>query len=234
MDILYVVMPAYNEEENIETVVRQWMPVLKGKSVESKIVIADSGSGDRTHEILTDLQKEFKQLEILPDTEKQHGPKLMALYSYSIEHGADYIFQTDSDGQTDSEEFKDFWEMRQKYDIILGNRTIREDGKCRAFVEHIVCLLLKAYFGTIVPDANAPFRLMKSEVVAKYLHKLSMDYDLPNIMLTTYFSYYHEKMVFRKISFHERLGGKNSINILKIIRIGWKAIKDFKRLKKEM
>lgn len=44
MDSLYVVMPAYNEEKNIEKVVKQWYAVLEGKAENSKLVIADSGS----------------------------------------------------------------------------------------------------------------------------------------------------------------------------------------------
>ena len=48
MDSLYIVMPAYNEEENIEGVIKQWYPILEGKSDDSRIVIADSGSKDRT------------------------------------------------------------------------------------------------------------------------------------------------------------------------------------------
>ena len=70
MDSLYIVMPAYNEEANIESVVRQWYPILEGKGEDSRLVIADSGSKDRTHEVLTNLQKEFPQLEILPDTNR--------------------------------------------------------------------------------------------------------------------------------------------------------------------
>ena len=100
MDPLYVVMPAYNEEANIESVITSWYKVLEGKSKESRIVVADSGSTDRTHEILQKLQEKFPQLEILEDSLKQHGPKLLALYGYAIKNGADYIFQTDSDGQT--------------------------------------------------------------------------------------------------------------------------------------
>lgn len=212
-------MPAYNEEDSIEAVVRQWMPVLEGKSSRSKMVIADSGSTDSTHEILLDLQREFPQLDIKSDTGKQHGPKLMSLYSYSIEQGSDYIFQTDSDGQTNPEEFDAFWKAREEWDAVLGNRTVREDGKSRAFVEYIVCLLLKLYFGIKVPDANAPFRLMRTEVVAKYLHKLPMDYDLPNIMLTTYFSYYKEKIEFKEISFKNRAGGLILLIFLKLYKL---------------
>lgn len=231
---LYVVLPAYNEEENIEAVVKSWYAVLDGKDEESRIVIADSGSNDRTHEILEKLKKNFRKLVILSGTGRYHGEKVIALYDYAIQNGAKWIFQTDSDGQTNPAEFSDFWIMRNDYDGIFGERTVRGDGKQRAFVEKVVCFLLKLYFGVKVPDANAPFRLMKAEAVAKYLPKLDKDYNLPNIMMTTYFSFYGEKIAFKSISFKPRQGGVNSINIPRIIKIGWKALGDFRKLKKGM
>lgn len=180
------------------------------------------------------LQKEYPGLVILSDTGKQHGPKLIALYDYSIKSGADFIFQTDSDGQTNPEEFDTFWDVRNQYNGIFGERTVRGDGKSRAFVERVVCYLLKIYFGVKVPDANAPFRLMKANVVHKYLNKLPPTYNLPNIMMTTYFAYYKEKMTFKTITFKPRQGGVNSINIPKIVKIGCKALKDFREFKKGM
>ena len=146
MDILYVVMPAYNEEDNILDVVTSWYPVLEGKDPASRLVIADSGSQDRTHELLENFQKDHPQLVILSDTGKQHGPKVIALYDYSIKQGADFIFQTDSDGQTLPSEFDAFWQMRHGYKGIFGHRVVRGDGKDRAFVEKVVCFLLKLYF----------------------------------------------------------------------------------------
>ena len=222
MDTLYVVMPAYNEEENIEEVVSSWYPVLEGKSPESRLVVADAGSKDKT------------QIDIISDTGTFHGPKVIALYNYAIANGADYIFQTDSDGQTLPEEFGAFWEMRSAYKGIFGHRKVRGDGKSRAFVEKVVCFLIKLFFGVKVPDANAPFRLMNAQTVAKYIGRLDKDYNLPNIMMTTYFAYYKEDMIFKEVTFRPRQGGTNSINIKKIIKIGWKALKDFHDLKKAM
>lgn len=235
MDILYIVMPAYNEEANIEAVVRQWYPVLEGKDNQSRIVVADSGSSDKTHEILLFLKNtSLPQLEILENTEKQHGPKVIALYNYAINKGADYIFQTDSDGQTTPSEFESFWILRKKYAGIFGNRTVRGDGRSRAFVEYIVCLLLRIIFKVKVPDANAPFRLMKAETVSKYLSKLPQNFNLPNIMMTAYFAYYGESIAFREITFRPRQGGTNSIDLKKICKIGMQAVKDFRKLKKEL
>ena len=235
MDTLYIVMPAYNEEENIELVVRSWYPVLEGKSESSRLVIADSGSRDRTHEILEQLRSgDFPQLEILHTDNQYHGPKVIALYKYAIANGADYIFQTDSDGQTDPEEFGAFWKARRQYAGIFGNRKVRGDGKDRAFVEKVVCALVLLYFGVKIPDANAPFRLMKAQTVAKYIDKMPEDYNLPNIMMTTYFAYYREPTAFRTISFKPRQAGVNSVNIPRIVKIGWNALGDFHKLKKDM
>ena len=190
-------MQAYNEEENIEQVIKSWYPLIEeeDRADTSRLVVADSGSSDRTHEILMELQKNYPKLQILVDTEKQHGPKVLALYKYAIAQGADYIFQTDSDGQTDSMEFENFWKMIEEYDLIIGNRTARGDGKSRAYVEKVVCLLLRIYFGVKIPDANAPFRLMRADIVNKYINRMPDDYNIPNIMFTTYFKYYDEKML---------------------------------------
>lgn len=234
MDTIYVVIPAYNEEANIEYVVKQWYSVLKNKSENSRIVIADSGSDDQTHSILLKMQQEYPKIVLLSHTGKQHGPKVMALYKYSILQNADYVFQTDSDGQTNPEEFEDFWEQREKYTGIFGRRVSRGDGVARCFVEKVVCLLLKSYFKVNIPDANAPFRLMKINTVKKYINRMPEDYTLPNIMITTFFVYYNENVLFKNISFKPRQGGTNSINFWKIIKIGWKSLKDFGMFRKKM
>lgn len=234
MDSLYVVMPAYNEEANIRKTVEAWYPILEGKGPESRLVVADSGSSDATHDILLNLQEEYPQLDILSDTERQHGPKVIALYDYAIKNGIDYVFQTDSDGQTDPAEFAAFWKLRKKYDSIIGYRPVRGDGQSRAMVEKVVCLLVRLFFSVKVPDANAPFRLMKVDVVKKYLYRMQPDYALPNIMMTTWLMYYKEKTAFRHISFKPRQGGKNSINIRRIVKIGLQALKDFREFRKAM
>lgn len=234
MDKLYIVMPAYNEQDTIHTVVTEWYRLLDGKDPQSKLVIADSGSTDSTHEILLNFKQGHPQIDILSKTGTQHGPKVISLYKYAIKNGADFIFQTDSDGQTLPDEFNAFWELRNKKDAIIGMRTIREDGISRKWVEKIVCILLQIFFGVKVPDANAPFRLMRASLLKKYIHMLPSNYNLPNIMTTAFFSYYHENIQFMEISFRNRQGGTNTINIPKIIRIGKKALGDFYRFRKIM
>jgi glycosyltransferase involved in cell wall biosynthesis len=227
-------MPAYNEADNITSTIESWIKVLKGKSNKSRLVVADSGSTDKTHDILLGLRKKYNQLETLEKTNQFHGPKVIALYKYAIKSGANYIFQTDSDGQTDPEDFDYFWVNRKKNDAILGHRKERGDGKSRAFVESVVCRMLRLFFGVKVPDANAPFRLMKASLVKKYLDKIPNDYDLPNIILTAYFAYYDEKITFKEVSFAPREAGTNSINLKKIFKIGIGSLSNFAKFRKDM
>lgn len=233
-DSLYIVMPAYNEEETIENVIKDWYPVLELADDNSRLVIADNNSKDKTYSILKELQKKYSKLDVIKSTIKGHGPTVIKLYKYGIEKKADYIFQTDSDGQTNSQEFKNFWEQRKTYDIILGNRVVRGDGKSRKFIEKTLCFILKIIFGVKLKDANAPYRLMNTNIVKKYVYNFNDDYNLPNVMLSTYFKYYNENMKYETITFKPRQGGVNSINVRKIIKIGWKALSDFRKFKKEM
>ena len=234
MDTLYITIPAYNEEANIRSVVSSWYSVLNNASPESGLIVADSGSVDNTHAILLEMQKDMPRIIILSDTLKQHGPKLIAMYSYAISNNADFIFQTDSDGQTDPAQFKSFWDERNNYSAIIGKRSVRGDGKSRKFVEDFLCALLRVYFGVKLPDSNAPFRLMRTDLVNKYLNKFPSDYNLPNVMLTTYFAYFKENITFKEVSFKPRQGGTNSINIKKIVKIGFQSLADFHNLKKNI
>ena len=118
-----------------------------------------------TFDILKEQAKDHPLLVPLTKTNGGHGSTVLFGYRYAIDNDADFIFQTDSDGQTNPEEFQQFWDARKEYDAIIGNRPERQDGLFRKFVQKILLLILRVYFGVNVPDSNAPFRLMKTELV---------------------------------------------------------------------
>lgn len=233
-DTLYIVMPTYNEEANIRNVVKEWYPILKNGNENSRLVISDGGSKDKTLDILNKLKEEYPKLVVIPKPGTDHGTKVILLYKYAIEQGADWIFQTDSDGQTLPSEFSEFWKLRRKYDIIMGNRKKRGDGAGRKLVENVLRVYLKLFFGVMVPDANAPFRLMKSEVVNKYINLMPDNFNLPNAILAACFSRYKEKVTYRVVTFQPRQGGKNYMNIKRIFSIGRESIGNFAKIKKNL
>ena len=234
MDKLYIIIPAYNEESNIEEVARQWHDVVKNINNESRLVIIDGGSKDSTLTVLEGLKKELSQLEVVTKANSGHGATVLYGYNYALENGADYIFQTDSDGQTLPEEFYPFWEERNNYAAIIGHRNHRKDGFSRVIVTKTLKFVLWCIFGLKITDANTPFRLIKREVLQRYITKIPKDFNLSNVMLTVCLVKYKENIKFVPITFRPRQGGVNSINFKKIIGIGRQAVKDFRYIKKTL
>lgn len=234
MEKLYIVIPAYNEEENIEAVAREWHEVVKGIGETSRLVIINDGSKDSTYEKLMELKRELPQLEPLTKPNGGHGATLLYGYEYALKEGADYIFQTDSDGQTLPSEFPGFWSQRKKYDVLIGYRNHREDGFSRVFVTKTLKLVLRVIFGLKITDANTPYRLMKRETLQRYLPQVPDKFNLSNVMLTVLFLDNKENVTFIPITFRPRQGGVNSINLKKITKIGIQAVKDFRVIKKQM
>ena len=234
MDKLYIIIPAYNEESNIEEVARQWHDVVKNINDESRLVIIDDGSKDSTLNVLESLKEELSQLEVVTKENSGHGATVLYGYNYALENGAEYIFQTDSDGQTLPEEFYPFWEERDNYAAIIGHRNHRKDGFSRVIVTKTLKFVLWCIFGLKITDANTPFRLIKREVLQRYITKIPKDFNLSNVMLTVCLVKYKENIKFVPITFRPRQGGVNSINFKKIIGIGKQAVKDFRYIKKSL
>ena len=126
---LYIVIPAYNEAENIRQVIRDWYEIIEKFGDEnSRLVIFDDGSKDKTFSIMLEEQKSRPMFEAITKSNSGHGATLLTAYRYAIDHGAKFIFQTDSDGQTIPSEFEQFWRIRKSFDMVIGNRVARQRG----------------------------------------------------------------------------------------------------------
>lgn len=227
---LYIVIPAYNEEQNIEKVTTEWHEIIEKIGRESKLVIINDGSKDSTLDKLRSLEKQLSNLIVLDKENGGHGDTVLYGYKYAIDNNADYIFQTDSDGQTVPDEFWEFWNTRKEFNAVIGYRKNREDGISRIFVTKVLKLVLFLIFRLNVTDANAPFRLMERNTLEKYYSMIPKHFNLPNVMLTVLLLDNKEKIEFRKITFRPRQGGVNSINFRRITKIGIQAIKDFTKI----
>ena len=236
-DILYIVMPAYNEEANIEAVVAQWHPVcerIAAEGNEAHLVIANDGSKDRTYTIMQQLQPKYPYLVPLDKPNSGHGATVLYLYRHAIAHKADYIFQTDSDGQTLPEEFFPMWEHRHEYDFQIGTRGGRQDGASRVFVTKTLRLVVWLMFRVWVQDANTPFRLMRADRLQPILAVIPEDYNLANVAVSAIATRWHYNIRWQPITFRPRQGGVNSINMRRIFKIGVMALKDFRTINKDL
>lgn len=235
MSRLYIVMPAYNEAENIKHTIQQWYPIvekIQSKGDDCKLVIANDGSKDDTYAIMKKLTIQYPCLEPLNKENSGHGATVLYLYRYAIENGVDYVFQTDSDGQTNPDEFWGMWNQREEYDVQIGNRTSRQDGIGRIIVSAILRFVVYLIFHTWLKDANTPFRLMRADKLNAIMYVIPEDFFLCNVAISAIARKRNYKMCWQDITFKPRQGGVNSINMKRILRMGVNAIIDFAVIKR--
>jgi len=245
MDSLYIIIPAYNEAENIGNVIEEWYPVIEHHDGEgrSKLVIMDDGSRDDTLKIVKGYVARLDKLEVITRENSGHGASIWFGYQYAVESGADYIFQTDSDGQTSASEFPGFWSDRHDSDVIIGDRRNRQDGPSRKFVSWGLRTLIGIIFKVRVSDVNTPYRLMSRQALETAFKYIPKEYALTNAALTAVFASMAEgyageenriSLSFKPITFKPRQGGKNSINLIKIAGLGFKAIGELRGIKRQL
>ena len=238
MEKIYFVMPAYNEAENIEATIRMWYPVIeelnKAGGIEARLVIADDGSKDDTYKKMQNLATagQFPFFEPLTKQNGGHGQTVLFLYRYAVSKGADYIFQTDSDGQTNPDEFWQMYEKRHEYDFQIGYRKGRQDGLSRVFVTKVLRIVVWMMFKEWVTDANTPFRLMQKDKLSAIMNVIPQDYFLCNVAISAIAKKWKYNIKFYPITFKPRQGGINSINFKRIMKIGYRALKDFRHINK--
>ena len=227
MDKIYFVLPAYNEEANIEEVIAQWHPIceqINAEGNEAHLVIANDGSKDKTFAIMQSLQSKYPLLKTLDKQNSGHGSTVLYLYHYAINNNADYIFQTDSDGQTLPEEFWQMWNNRHNFDFQIGTRGGRQDGASRVFVTKTLRLVVWLMFHVWVKDANTPFRLLKVEKLKPILDVIPQDYNLANVAVSAIAVRWHYNIGWYPITFRPR----------RIFKIGIKALTDFRTINKNL
>ncbi|MCF0199908.1 MAG: glycosyltransferase family 2 protein [Bacteroidales bacterium] len=237
IDTLYIVMPAYNEEANIEEVIREWHPVCERIQAEgnvAKLVIANDGSKDSTYQRMLDLQAKYPHLLPLDKPNGGHGATVLYLYRKAMADGANYVFQTDSDGQTRPDEFWPMWEQRAAFDFQIGTRGGRQDGFSRVVVTKTLRLVVWLMFHVWVKDANTPFRLMKTDKLLPILEVIPVDYNLANVAVSAIAVRWNYNIRWQPITFRPRQGGVNSINMKRIFKIGWKALTDFRTINRNL
>ena len=234
---VYFVMPAYNEAANIEEVIQQWYPICEtivAEGNDAKLVIANDGSKDKTYAIMQKLQTKYPLFKPLDKENSGHGSTVLYLYRYAINNKADFIFQTDSDGQTLPEEFWQMWENRHNFDFQIGTRGGRQDGASRVFVTKTLRFVVGLMFHVWVKDANTPFRLMNAKRLEKTLTYIPQDFFLANVAVSAIAVKKNEKIAWYPITFRPRQGGVNSINMRRIFKIGLKALGDFRTINKNI
>ncbi len=150
--------PAFNEEGNIERVVRAFADTLGGAGVDYEVIIVDDGSSDATPRILERLRGDVPALRVVAHPGNEgYGKSLRDAFDAAVK---DYVFYTDGDGQFDLGEMLAFLPMLDGVSSVVGYRMGRAEGALRRFVSRSYNLMVRVLFGLNVRDVDCSFKFL--------------------------------------------------------------------------
>ena len=155
---LSVVLPAYNESENIEKTVRDTVSHIEGRFADYEIIVVNDGSIDGTREIVERLSLSNPRVVL-----ENHPVNLgygSALRSGFDRASLDYIFFMDSDGQFDIRDIDRLLPYIEDYDVIVGYREKRADPFIRSLNTWLYHLYIRLLFGLKLRDVDCAFKLL--------------------------------------------------------------------------
>src|SRR5947209_14073707 len=125
----WLVLPTYNERENIEKMVRACLPQLASLSTDPHILVVDDSSPDGTGEIADRLADELPEVEVMHRTAKQGlGRAYLAGFGHALGKGAEYVLEMDSDFSHDPADLPRLIEAAGDADLALGSRYVPGGG----------------------------------------------------------------------------------------------------------
>jgi dolichol-phosphate mannosyltransferase len=169
----WLILPTYNEAENIEAIVAAAGEALAGAPcAEYRVLIVDDGSPDGTGEIADRLAGEHAWVEALHRTTKEGiGPAYLAGFAHALEQGAAYVMEMDSDFSHDPADLRHLLgAIADGADLALGSRYVpgggvRDWGRLRRVVSEGGSTYARLVLGLSVRDLTGGFKCFRREVL---------------------------------------------------------------------
>jgi dolichol-phosphate mannosyltransferase len=125
----WLILPTYNEAENIEPLVRATLPQLESTGLEHTVLIVDDNSPDGTGRIADRLAEESDRVRVLHRPRKQGlGRAYLAGFEVALAEGADLILEMDSDFSHDPADLPRLIAATGAADLVLGSRYVPGGG----------------------------------------------------------------------------------------------------------
>jgi len=211
---LAVVIPLFNEEKNIASLIKDWNEVFTNRKINYEFIIINDGSTDNSLTLLESTASAIPGLKLTIHNQKNQGHGNAILNGYKIALRSEWIFQLDSDHQLDINAFNTLWDNRNDYDFLVGERKKKNGTFFRKFISWSSAFLVHLFYGRRVNDVNSPYRLMRSAQLEKALEKISSQSFSPNVLITAFFTYKKARIFTLNLSQkNDRIEKKSKTNI---------------------
>ena len=162
MDRKIVIIPTYNEKENIEAIIRR-VTALEGSF---DVLVIDDGSPDGTAAIVKELMKELPERLFIEERSGKQGLGTAYLkgFRWALERGYDYIFEMDADFSHDPDDLPRLYEAcaKEGADMAIGSRYCHGISVInwpigRIIMSYYASVYVRTVLGIKVYDSTAGF-----------------------------------------------------------------------------
>ena len=169
----WLILPTYNEAENLQAIVTAAGEVLAGAAPDGfRVLVVDDGSPDGTGQIADGLAAEREWVQVLHRAEKNGiGPAYLAGFRHALDHGAGCVMEMDSDFSHDPADLARLLQaVRDGADLALGSRYVPGGGVVnwgllRRVVSEGGSTYARVVLGLRVRDLTGGFKCFRREVL---------------------------------------------------------------------
>jgi glycosyltransferase involved in cell wall biosynthesis len=156
-----IIVPVYNEEDNLQRVEKELASYLKIASVSTSILFVNDGSQDNSQALIEDICNRHEAFEYITFKENRG-------LSAAIKAGFDFaetalVGYIDSDLQTTPEDFNSLLEHIDSYDLVTGVRSERKDSFVKNMSSKIANGIRRAFTHDGMDDTGCPLKVIKTD-----------------------------------------------------------------------
>lgn len=206
-DPISIVIPCFNEEASVLTVLSEITDKLKADGRDHEIIVIDDGSTDKTYEMLKGSS--------VPDKVIHH--RFNRGYGASLKAGIrasshEYVLIMDADGQHPPDNLLLLLEEIDGYDMVIGARRGQGSHYWRMPGKMALKIVCEILVGKRIPDINSGFRILKRTEALKYMHLCSDEFSFSTSVTLAFLSD-RLSVKFVPVDVRPRQGGKSRVRI---------------------
>jgi glycosyltransferase involved in cell wall biosynthesis len=216
-----VVIPVYNEEENLPILISQLTEVLEGVGRSYEMVFVDDGSADQSRKILRERASQAPQIRML-GFKKNCGETAAGAAGLKEARGK-VIITIDADLQNDPKDIPSMLEYLKDYDMVTGWRQEREDSWVKRVTSKIANGIRNWLSGEAIRDSGCTFRAYRRECLSNLKLYKGMHRFMPTLVKMEGF-----QVIEIPIAHHPRKSGTSKYNTWNRM---WRAFVDLLAVK---
>ena len=177
-----LVIPAYNEEENLPILMQEIDAMLLQCGIACEILFVNDGSQDRTLEVMLQMKSKYPQHHIrILSLEPNSG--LSAALDAGFKHAtAGIVLSIDSDLQNVPADIPRLLEKIPEYDVVIGIRVRRQDNRIKRWSSKIANLVRNKLTGENIRDTGCTLKAFKREYLLRIRLVTGMHRFLPSLL----------------------------------------------------